>query len=687
MRRLGWTLILGSLGIPILLMLGLGIAFLLTYQEAILDFRKAIGGIESNTILYDRNGQQFHSFHRGENRLVVSLQQISRPLQLSVLAAEDTRFFQHRGVDTRRILSALWTDLLEGGWRQGASTITQQLVKLTLLTPEKTLTRKIREAGIAISLELKFSKSQILEHYLNTIYFGHGNYGIEQAARTYFGQKASALGLAEASLLASLIKKPEAYLRIPDSLSAKATHFPPEALQELLNRRRLVLAHLQELGWVAAEEVQKALASPVRMRLPKRSGELGAYFAQHVVRLLRKRHKIDEIFGEGFRVYTTLDPKVQRVAEAVIYQEFFEKQQRPEQVAFVSLEPHTGKVRALVGGKNYWTSQFDRAVMANRQPGSAFKPLLYATALERNFVPQTSYLDQPVYFEGETSEGELTVYAPRNADDQYGGERTLTNQFGELYHEDYMTLAKAFERSVNTVAVQVLHDLGIHQVTRQAQKHGITIRSEMGLCIALGCSGVSLLQLTAAYAPFVNAGRYAKPVFITRIEETSGRVLYEYQPTESKTVLSEWTAFRMRWMLENVVKRGTGRRAGWENPDRPIGGKTGTNTASRDAWFVGFTPELVAGVWVGTDDNQPMPGESGGRTPALLWHRFMRGALDTLPQRKLPPPPNHIMRSTCSVSGQLATRNCPDTLPYPYLPGNSSLEFCNLHPGFPLNSN
>ena len=686
MRRLGWTLILGSLGIPILLMLGLGIAFLMTYQEVILDFRRAIGGIESNTILYDRHGQLFHSFHRAEKRLVVPLQQISRPLQLSVLAAEDSRFFQHRGVDTRRILSALWTDLVEGGWRQGASTITQQLVKLTLLTPEKTLTRKFREAGIAISLELKFSKAQLLEHYLNTIYFGHGNYGIEQAARTYFDRNASELGLAEASLLASLIKKPEVYLRIPDSLSAEAIHFPPEALRELLSRRRRVLAHLQELGWVTPEAVQQALSTPVRMRLPKRSGELGAYFAQHVVRLLRKQHEIAEIFGEGFRVYTTLDPEAQRVAESVIYQEFFEKAQRSEQVAFVSLEPHTGYVRALVGGKNYWHSQFDRAVMANRQPGSAFKPLLYAAALERSFAPHTSYLDQPVFFEGETSEGELTVYAPRNADDLYGGERTLTNEYGEPYYEDYITLAKAFERSVNTVAVQVLHDLGINQVTRQAQKHGIAVRGEMGLCIALGCSGVSLLALTAAYTPFVNAGRYAEPVFITRIEDTSGRVLYEHQPTEPQTVLSEWTAFRIRWMLENVVKYGTGRRVGWENPDRLIGGKTGTNTEARDAWFVGFTPELVAGVWMGTDDNQPMPGESGGRTPALLWHRFMRGVLDTLPKRELPPPPQHTMRPTCTVSGQLATRNCPDTLPYPYLPGESSLEFCNLHPGFPLNS-
>ena len=662
-----------------------GTVFWLTYKEAILDFEQAVKGLSSNTILYDRAGLPFHTLYGIESRLIIPQEQICRNLKISVLASEDARFFQHRGVDAFRLISAFWTNLRSGSYKEGASTITQQLVKLTLLSPEKTLFRKFREIAISISLEMKFSKQKILEYYLNTVYLGHGNFGVEQASLTYFNKHAENLTLAQASFLAALLKKPEAYLRLAHSLTANTEYFSSMQLEEAVNRQHAILQKLKKLNWITSEEYRTAFQEQMRVRLPNQNKGFGGYFTQHVIKLLKIKHGFEIIYGEGLKIYTTLDSDLQRLLETVVDSEIASSVSAKRQVAMVSLVPQTGNVLALIGGRNYTKTQFNRATQALRQPGSAFKPFVYAEALEQGFSVNSVLKDQQLFYEWENERGEIQVYSPGNYDGKYGEERQFINENGFTYFTDQMTLSKALEQSINTIAVQLLDAVGIQNVRKRLKRLGLRLGNKTGLCLALGCSEMSLLQLSAAYGPFINGGRYAPPVFILRIENGAGRTIYERKTKDTiiqESVYSEWTAHQINQMLKGVVRRGTARSAVWNNAPESLAGKTGTSSQNRDAWFVGYVPQLITGVWLGNDDDSPMSGEQGGRTPTLLWMKTMQQAFPTLSEQNVVPEFPQVRIKTCTVSGKQATRFCPEAVYYDYPPYETELPLCNVHAAF-----
>lgn len=672
-----------SLLILPLLSIVIGVSsFTLWYPSIIEDFEHSLSQLQTNTVIYDRHGKPYTIIDGVEDRQVIDRKHVHRYMQLSVIAMEDARFFQHRGLDIFRIFGALFANIRESGYVQGASTITQQLVKLMLLSPEKTLSRKLKEAVMALALEFRYSKLQILEHYLNTIYLGHGNYGAQQAAMSYFDKSASDLTLSQSAFLAGILNRPETYLRLPRNFKrSEHLYFPQQYLKKALDRQKRVLQRLHQHQWIKKAEYLKALQEPLQVRIPSPISIKAPYFVQHIRMLLKQKHHLPQISSRGYKIYTTLDKGLQAKAEQEVQKAYRSPHRQFNQAAMVALEPHTGQVRALVGGTNFSNSQFNRVTQAKRQPGSAFKTILYATALEDGFTVNSPFMDEPLSFEWEEQDGNYSVYEPRNFDRLFGAEREQVGSEGEVYYEDSVTLLKAFAQSLNTVAVQLLSELGIAKLATTANALNLPLRDDMGLCLALGCSEVRLLNLTAAYTPFMNRGRLAPPVFILRIEDSQGREIYQHQPISAPPVFSEWTIHQMDQMLQETIQHGTGKQANWRGNRHSIGGKTGTTTDFRDAWFIGYAPELVTGVWVGNDDNTSMRNETGGHTPAQIWSRFMKFALEHLPDRQPFPAPAYRSFPTCRVSGGLATYACPDVSMVHYIADHPPYETCPFHPG------
>ncbi|MGB0226611.1 MAG: transglycosylase domain-containing protein [bacterium] len=677
-RRYSGFLLLILLGTPVLLLLA-GSIFFYSHRDALLDFENKIGSISNNSLLYDYRGRPFRSLKGLESREILSLSDFSRELQLSVLAAEDSRFFQHRGVDLLRIFGAIWANLQSRSVRQGASTITQQLVKVTLLEPEQTLRRKVKEMAISIWLELYLGKEKILEHYLNSIYLGHGHYGMERASQAYFQKNVNDLTLAQAAFLAALIKKPEHYLRISE-LKTGRKYFSLEELKDVNQRQQSILRRMLELEWIDDQTFQRASDEKLNVLVPNPETGSGNYFVQHVINLLRTEHGLGQVYGGGWRIWTTFHPELQQLLEEVIQQNFAEDAPPGRQVAAVAMDPNSGEVLALSGGRNFKTSSFNRATQARRQPGSALKPLLYATALEQSFRPNSSFEDSVLIYDWE-DEGVEQIYAPKNYDGLYGEERILRNHLGGTYRSDQMTLGKALELSINTIAVQLLDSIGIGSFVEKSRALDLEMKEESGLCLALGCSESSLLKLTSAYTVFLNQGRYLSPVFIKRIEDSSGRLIYRFPENEPKEIFSQQTMLQMQDLLKSVIQNGTGRNANWPTDNQSLLGKTGTSSSSRDAWFVGAYPALLSGFWIGHDENLPMPDEQGGGTPARLWSRFSEKASSLLPYREMLSLPEPIRVPTCRVTGLLATENCPDVSDYPYFDDQVPIHLCDQHPG------
>lgn len=689
MKRIIWIPLVCLLATPVLGLIGIIVGFVLWYPHIIEDFDNSLSQLNENTVIYDRHGRPYTIIDGVEDRQMVTRDQVGRYLQLSILAIEDARFLQHRGIDIFRILGALWANLKGGGYLQGASTITQQLVKVMLLSPEKTLNRKIKEMFMASALEFQYTKWEIFEYYLNTIYLGYGNYGVQQAAVAYFDRPAAELTLAQASLLAGIINKPETYLRLPKNFErSKYLYFPDNVLKQAIQRQKLVLKQLYRHRWINQQEYSQASQEKLYIQIPSIYPVKAPYFVDHVRTLLKNEHRLPYLSSGGYKIYTTLDPQLQTQAEAEIQHAFQSKSRQFDQAALVSIEPHSGYVRALVGGVNYTVSEFNRVTQAKRQPGSSFKTIVYAAALEEGFQVNSSFVDEPLSFEWQEKDGSLSIYEPRNFDRLHGAEREQINAQGEIYYEDSVTFAKSFEKSLNTIAVQILNQVGIRKVVEYAKSLNLYLREEVGLCLALGCSETKLLNLTAAYIPFLNQGHYAKPVFVLRIENNLGQEIYQYQmPQKTKPVFSEWTVHQINQMLRGVILRGTGQAANWVDNQHFIGGKTGTTTDFRDAWFIGFAPELVTGVWVGNDDNTSMNNETGGKTPARIWSRYMRKVLNLLENRPQSPAPAFKKFPTCTVSGGLATYSCPDVSYYHYPAHHLPNEPCSLHPGFLLPEN
>lgn len=697
--------------------LGVVAGFHLWSPHVVRQFEMVLANTSNNTVVFDQAGVLLATIEGVEDRYTVPISGINPYLQKAVVAVEDRRFFNHRGADPVRLVGAFWANLRSMAYSQGGSTITQQLVKLTLLSSERTLTRKIKEIFMAAALELGYSKLKLLEFYLNRVYLGNGLYGVENASQAYFRKSAADLDLSEAVFLAALIKKPEGFLNPPSGKTEPDSAVLPLHLLDGLNRRRkFVVSVLSQLGWVTREEAAQALARKLVAHKPVPEITRAPYFVQHVLKELRNTLGISQVAGRGYRIFTTLDAVQQKIAEDLIT-DFAQSRKEPPQGALVAMEVESGFVRAMVGGTNYAESQFNRASQAQRQPGSAFKPILYAAALENGFTPNTMFVDEPVRYvwdkQGmtrlrgdqltplERSDGLesmlgagfgvgsgkgpadaqgpiLDVYEPRNYNDLYGS-RFWREPEGSP-REPRMTMARALARSSNVIAVQVLDRLGILPVVRLARRLDISLRPKMGLCIALGCSETTLLDLTAAYASFANGGLRAKPVFIRKVTNLYGDVLFEHYAPPPEQVISPWTAFQINRMLIGVIERGTGRRA---RLDRVAGGKTGTNDGPRDAWFIGFTPSLVAGVWIGNDDNRPMKNEAGGRTPARIWARYMTKGLagrETLPFPE--PPGRYVTVRTCSVTGDVANPSCPNPINYQYRESAAPAKVCTVHPKY-----
>jgi penicillin-binding protein 1A len=562
--------------------------------------------------VYDRAGVAIAEFYH-QRRFIVPLSRIPPHVVNAFLAAEDARFFKHRGVDVAAILRALLTNLRHGEIREGGSTITQQLVRSLLLSPERTFRRKVREAILAYRLERHHSKEEILYLYLNHIYLGNGNYGVEAASRDYFGKGVESLNLAEAALLAGLPRAPSRSSPYRDFFAA-------------LERQRYVLRRLYEERWISELDYREALETPVRLApSPSLNSQIAPYFAEHIRRLVGERYGFDPLFQGELEIFTSLDIGLQAAAQRAVREGLDELRLRyksrtggsgadePEvQGALLAMEPATGMVRALVGGYDFSVSQYNRALQARRQPGSAFKPIVYVAALERGFGQLSVVRDAPLSFRL----GPGKYWQPHNYQNRF---------FGPV------TLRTALAHSLNSVAVRLAERVGVDGVIARARKLGIESRLERNLSLALGASSVTLLEMVRAYAAFASGGSLPRPLFITRITDRDGRVL-ETQEPHREPVLPPDVAYVLTNMLENVVQSGTARRAAALG--FPVAGKTGTSSEFRDAWFVGYTPWLVAGVWVGYDDHRSLgEGETGGKVALPIWIAFMaEAARDRAPQ-------------------------------------------------------
>jgi penicillin-binding protein 1A len=575
---------------------------------------------ESSRILA-ADGSVITALHGEENRETVPLSRIPLALRNAVVAIEDERFWEHKGVDTKSVLRAVYTNATEGEVVEGGSTITQQYVKNELVGPDRTLRRKLREASLAYQLERRYTKERILELYLNTIYFGNGAYGVQAAANEYFGVAVERLTLAQAALLAGLIRAP----------NRTDPYLQPEVAGA---RRRVVLEKMVELGWATPEEVAAAGAEPLISATPAADRYPAPHFVERVKRFVlddprfgpTPESRRDLLFKGGLRITTTLDVRRQAAAEAAVAKVISSPETDPA-AAVVSIEPGTGFVRALVGGRDFFGSaaeaKFDLATQGSRPAGSAFKPFVLAAALEQN-VPVTKFYDAP---------GTMTIPLPREP-------WTVSNYEGQ--GGGRMTLLDATVRSVNTVYAQLILDVGPADAVATAARMGITSPLQPYPSAVLGTNDVTPLEMAAAYGTLANRGLAVPPVFVTRVVNSDGRVLFQHQHAQQR-VLDQGNADTAVDVLRQAVERGTGVKA---RIGRPVAGKTGTGQEWRDAWFVGFTPELATAVWVGFPDRQRsmVPPATrilvtGGSWPAEIWNLYTSEALADVPVGQFPPPP------------------------------------------------
>lgn len=524
----------------------------------------------------------------------VTLKDLPPYLPQAFIAIEDRRFYSHFGIDPTGILRAAVTNLLHRGVSQGGSTLSQQLAKNLFLTQERTLQRKLQEAELALWLERKYSKNQILELYLNRVYFGSGAYGVEAAAQKYFGKSARNVSLSEAAMLAGLVKSP----------SRLAPNRNPEGAEK---RAQIVLNAMADVKFITNAQAKAAIEKPSYAVRPVGAGTIN-YVADWIGEVL------DDLVGQidqNIIVETSIDPKLQSVAEAAIIDELATKSVKfnVSQGALVAMTP-SGAVRAMVGGRNYAESQFNRAVTAKRQPGSAFKPFVYLTAIEAGLTPDTVRQDAPLNVKG---------WRPENYSREYFGPVTLT---------------QALSMSLNTVAVRLGLEVGPANVVRTAHRLGIASKLEPNATISLGTSEVSLTELVGAYASFANGGFAASPHVVNRIRTPEGKVLYVRRADPPTQVIDPNAVGMMNAMMHETLVTGTAKKA--DIPGWSAAGKTGTSQDFRDAWFIGYTANLVTGVWLGNDDNSPTRKATGGGLPVAVWTRFMKVAHQNVPAAPLP---------------------------------------------------
>jgi len=701
------VILVGFWAVVLALTIGLGVAA--GIFAAFLKDLPSLDGLEEYqpsiaTTLYTDQDEPFHSFYE-QRRILVPLDKIPAQLKQAVLAVEDARFFEHHGLSARAIARAFIMNVLARRKAQGGSTITQQLARGLFLTPEKNISRKIKEALLSVEIEKRYSKERILELYFNLVYFGHGAYGVEAAAQTYFKKSVGELNLAEAAMLAGLPNAPNRFSPIVDPERAR-------------RRRDHVLNRMVDEKFIARADADTASRTPFNEALFTRSSVVAPYFVEHVRQILEETYGAYALYNTGLKVYTTLNLRMHRAAEEALVgglrdldkargyrpvkaeglrgrigpytprpgeilpgtvaglkaktvevrvgryrgeiqlesltwtkvpnpAEAFREgtpilvqvlkvneqhktlelglEQQPDlEGAFVALDPRDGSVKAMIGGYDFERSKFNRATQAKRQPGSAFKPFIYAAAFDRGFTPSTVIDDSPISFHTRVG-GQLVEWSPRNFDRKFRGPTTLR---------------RALENSINVVTVKLLQQVGVEPVVRLAHQVGIESDLRREIALALGVSEVSPLELVSAYGVFANGGVRAEPFSIRRVTDQQGRTL-EQHVTETQEVMRPETAYVLVNVMKGVIQRGTGARA--RVLDRPLAGKTGTTDDATDLWFVGFSPSLVAGVWIGYDVKRSLgSAETGGRLALPIWIQFMQKALADSEAEDFPIPENVV---------------------------------------------
>lgn len=665
MKLRAWLLVCGVAALALgMAALGWRVATFTARAAAELDRATGLAELTpgpQSTIVFDRYGKPAFSYFV-EQRIDVTIDEISPAMIDAIVAVEDKRFFEHRGFDPIRIAAAAWRNLRAGRVVEGGSTLTQQLARAEHLSSRRTFERKLREAMIASRLEQRYSKAQILEAYLNTVYFGQGYYGVEAASRGYFGKHAAVLEIHEAALLAALVRAP-------------SVDGPAISAERARRRRNLVVRLMGEQGMISPEERRIASAAALPSQAQPAGGTLlagsnghGLYFQEELRRQLVAEFGNDRVLRGGLRVYSTYDPELQKAAETAIatrLAQIARKQPRSRrqhiadlQGSLVSIDPKTGDVLALVGGRDFRESSFNRATQARRQAGSAFKPIIFAAALERGYAPGTllTGLDVPIpAYEGSWLPG------------------------GEHEGHEY-TLRRALKVSSNRAAAQLMQQVGTSTTIYYARRLGIESALPFVPSLALGTGEVTLIELTTAYTAFANHGEAVRPRLFTRVEDSTGVAILFNEERHTRAV-SDATAFMMSSMLADVIRGGTGhgvRAAGFR---LPAAGKTGTTDEYADAWFIGYTPHVVTGVWFGFDRPVTIMPRGFGSTVAVpAWARFMKAATrgDKAEWYEMPPGVERV--AICRLSGARATDACRyHSLPA-HVPVGTSGSFTTVYP-------
>ncbi|MED1784380.1 PBP1A family penicillin-binding protein [Brevibacillus fortis] len=603
--------------------------------------------VKQTTTIYASNGEVLDTMHRGENRISVPLAEISPALLDATIAIEDRSFREHFGFDWKRLAMAAYVDVINMDMRQGASTITQQLARNLYLSLDKTWERKIKEALLAIQLELNYSKDEILEMYVNQIYYGHSAYGVQAAAQTYFGKDAKDLTVAESAMLAGIPKGPTYYSPFVDLERAKA-------------RQKLILNAMERDNLLSSKEVEQAYAEPIKLkqRTNENVTEPAPYFRDYIANLVKNKYGIEEekfIHG-GLKIHTTLDPVIQKKAEDIVAS-VLPKNNPNLQVALVAMDPATGYIKAMVGGRDYKVSQFNR-VLGKRQPGSSFKPIMYLSALQNGYTPLTLMKSEPTVFTYDNNK----QYIPGN--------------FGGKYPNAMINMREAIKTSDNIYAVKTIDFLGPQKVVDQAKQLGISSSMQAVPSLALGTSPVSPLELNAAYATIVNKGQAVKPIAITSIEDSEGNILAEEKPEKTQVADPVASALLVNMMQSVFEQGGTGYRVAGEM-NRPVAGKTGST--DYDAWLSGFTPQLVSTVWVGYDKNQKVDDVKEGYLSKKIWAQFMESALKGQPPALFDMPAGVVSVYIDPASGKLATEHCPNPQLFYFASGTEPQDYCTDH--------
>jgi penicillin-binding protein 1A len=558
------------------------------------------------TYIYDIKGKHLASVHGEANREVVPLDKISPHLKRAVIAIEDSYFYSHHGVNVGAVVRATAANFSKGRTVEGGSTLTMQLVKNLFLSPKRVFSRKIAESVLALRIEQIFKKDQVLEMYLNQVYWGHNNYGAQTAAESYFGKPASDLNLAESAMMAGLIQSPEALSPFVD-------------LKAATKRQHEVLHRMAELGWITAQDEAAARKQPIKLgKITSFQTSEMPYVSDAVVQEITKKFGRDAVLKGGMRIQTTIDSRLQRIAEDTARRSIANLNYMgvyADQMAIVSVDPRTHFVKAMVGGVNFKKSQYNRAIQALRQPGSAFKPFVYYAALASGrYGPDSIIYDSPVgYPDGNE------MYYPQNYDRTFSGP---------------ITLRRALEQSRNVPAVKLGQEIGLNKVVEICRSIGIKSPIDPVISLPLGAVDLTPMEMAGAYATFASNGWYSDTTLIAQVSDSGGNILLDNTP-KPRLVLDPWAAAALNDVLQGVVSRGTATAA---QIGRPAAGKTGTTSSERDIWFVGYVPQLATAVWVGNDDYTQLGyGATGGHFVAPIWRDFMSQALQDVPVEKFKP--------------------------------------------------